>query len=202
VKSKLAIWLAGTLAMLPLVSLAQQPTVRPLTLKEKAAKYGSIREIHGADGLPIPIEEVVRKAEVIVIGAVIDSKSRLSETGYVVLSDYKVQVGEIVKDATGQMKPGSELTFTKIGGVVTDSISRIEYIDPNTPRLMKSQTYLLIGIREGGMLKLYGPALFRILRRKATCESKNPQSFAGYCDSGKERLIAFLNKVANEPKFE
>jgi hypothetical protein len=68
----------------------------------------------------LSFDDLVRKAEVIVAGQVIDSRTYRTSDGKLILTSYTVRVGDNLKGKTPPM-----LTITTVGGKVGDTMLRV-----------------------------------------------------------------------------
>lgn len=111
----LALYLVWSLAAPPSSSGQKRPTLR-----EKAREQGQLRMVGYGEpprGLAT-LGAMVENSDFIIRGQVVDEKTRLSQNEYVVVTDYAIEVLEVLKDPTGMIKPGEQFIVSKWGGNV------------------------------------------------------------------------------------
>jgi len=160
------------LALISVVSLIlagtegdQQRRPEP-TLLELAREHGGIDSATMGCGPSVPLDDIVRKADVIVYGTVIGVEARLSGDQRQVLTDYHIHTFTMLRmNSSMKQEPQQTPVFTARGGsVVVDGLNISQSVQHNSRRvaLNVGDEVIVMGTVEKQMLMLSPVGVFNV----------------------------------------
>jgi hypothetical protein len=121
------------------------------TLRDEANEKGSAsRASYPEDLFLATLDQLVARSDLIIVGRVVDEKTRLSADEDYVFTDYTVEVLEILKDSAQHTEIGKRLTVSKEGGNVVVDGRPIRVDTPTFPGLRWITPHLLFLARPKG----------------------------------------------------
>lgn len=118
---------------------------QPRSLREWARQKGYVWTTYHADTWfgPKHLDELVARADVIILGRVRGERSRLSVDEQRVIMDYNVEVLDVVKGDDSPISPGASITVSKVGGNLLIEGNPIRMDTPGSPPIPWIQPHLL-----------------------------------------------------------
>lgn len=130
-----------TLFLLCLVTLTRAQV--GLTLREEARKRGTAWRITISDRFFLAtFDQLVSGSDLIIRGRVVDERTRLSPDDERVLTDYTLEVLEVLKDAQVALKVGDKLVVSKWGGNVLVEGRPVRADTPQFPPVLWVQPHI------------------------------------------------------------
>lgn len=127
------------------------PAARAADLRE-AARQGPVLEvIYTAKPVLPGIGPLIIRSDLVFVGQVMDQKARLSDNASTVLTDYTIEVLEILVDLDNKLAPGGRLTVTKQGGQMrVDGVAvHVESVDFPPLRWLVPYVFFLVATPGG-----------------------------------------------------
>jgi len=109
--------------------------------------FAFLDSLHATTVRHLSFDDLVAKAEVIVAGQVIDSRTYRTSDGKLILTSYTVQVGENIKG-----KAPATLTVTTIGGRLGNTVLRVS----GMPQFQTGENAVLFLERSGAYTTVVG----------------------------------------------
>jgi hypothetical protein len=117
------------IASLPL--LGQSKTLRDEVREKGSAKHSLWEDLPRSE--PHTLAQLVKRSDLIVKGQVVSETARLSEDESTVLTDYTVEIAEVLKDTQREFKAGDSVTVSKYGGSILIDGKPAEVDTPTFP---------------------------------------------------------------------
>ncbi|HSC77727.1 MAG TPA: hypothetical protein VLB32_04110 [Candidatus Acidoferrales bacterium] len=116
------------------------------TLRDWAKQKGYVWTTYGSDVWfgPKNLDELVERTNVIILGRVMEERTRLSTDEQMVITDYIVEVLDVVKSEDSSILPGGSLTVSKIGGNLLLEGRPVRMDTPGSPPIPWIQPHLFL----------------------------------------------------------
>ena len=174
---------------------------RPPTLLEQAKDRESLTVVGWGDGLSIgSLDDLVRKADVIVEGRIVSANSRISTSGYAVLTDYTVHVKKVMKAPNHSITQEQEMLIHAVGGTVVIQRKRIEVENRDLARLTTNGEYVFFVKKSpqapDGEYGILVCGIFGIENGTVRCQYRHCKFANGLSDSKESDFLFLLsNKI-------
>ncbi|HXE74597.1 MAG TPA: hypothetical protein VNN18_03030 [Candidatus Xenobia bacterium] len=118
---------------------------QPRSLREWARQKGYVWTTYHAETWfgPTNLNELVARTDVIILGRVRGERTRLSADEQRVITDYSVEVLDVVKGDYSEVSPGARITVSKVGGNLLIEGNPIRMDTPGSPPIPWIQPHLL-----------------------------------------------------------
>ena len=130
---------------LPLLLVGALPSIASAqALQDQVLAHGVTEEVVLFDYPTLPLDAMTTAAGAVVHVAVRSSDTFLSPDGASILTDYRVAVIEVAKDASGSgIKPGDVITVRRVGGTMTVAGRRVFSNESGFPPFSNDAEYVL-----------------------------------------------------------
>ena len=136
----------------PVPGFAQQAAPPPAapTMRELVLALGVSEEIVVADYPSLPLREQASAAAAVVHVTVRSGDTFLSGDGQAILTDYRMTVVDVLKDATSRLTAGDVVTVRRTGGVATVAGRKVFSTENGFPQSTTGGEYVLFLKAEPG----------------------------------------------------
>lgn len=180
----------------------KQKTLRDEVKEKGYAKHGWFGDLPLFE--PHTTDQLIRRSAIIIVGRVTSEAPRLSTDETQVLTDYAIDIDEVLKDASGTLNTDSWITVSKFGGSLTLDGKPVVFETPQFPPIPHNvQTIFFVSQAEKPnpfwkyMFSLDNISVWRFKADKFECENKQKRE-AGYtaslCRKPQNEVLSLLKE--------
>lgn len=173
------------------------------TLRDEVRKNGFAWQIsYPEDRALATFDLLISRSDLILRGRVVDEKTRLSKDELSVLTDYTVEVADLLKDPRHLTSVGGRLVVTKSGGNLLLEGKPVRIDTPNFPPIPWLTPHVFFIQRSDSADAQYyftgvGIGVLAIENRKISCQGRERQrhpATRGLCGKAESEFLQFLKE--------